>query len=77
MPVLTSSISGKRPVHTLMLTVAVGSLSAAALTACSSSGTTATGGTGMKTAAHVTDNAEVAAVPPLSGEQVKRLFSEG
>ena len=32
---------------------------------------------GMKTAAHVGDNVAVAAVPPLGGEQVKRLFSEG
>jgi len=32
---------------------------------------------GMKTVAHVTDNVAVAAVPPLAGEQVKRLFSEG
>jgi aryl-alcohol dehydrogenase-like predicted oxidoreductase len=31
---------------------------------------------GMKTAAHVSDNVAVAAVPPLAGEQVKRLFSE-
>jgi len=32
---------------------------------------------GMKTIAHVDDNVAVAAVPPLGGEQVKRLFSEG
>ena len=30
---------------------------------------------GMKSAAHVSDNTAVAAVPPLGGEQVKRLFS--
>ena len=32
---------------------------------------------GMKSTAHVDDNVGVAAVPPLGGEQVKRLFSEG
>lgn len=32
---------------------------------------------GMKTVAHVNDNTAVAALPPLAGEQVRRLFSEG
>ena len=31
---------------------------------------------GMKSVAHVEDNAGVARVPPLSGDQIKRLFSE-
>ena len=31
---------------------------------------------GMKTVAHVEENAGVARVPPLGGDQVKRLFSE-
>jgi aryl-alcohol dehydrogenase-like predicted oxidoreductase len=31
---------------------------------------------GMKSVAHVDENLAVAAVPPLGGEQVKRLFSE-
>jgi hypothetical protein len=30
----------------------------------------------MKSVAHVDENAEVARVPPLGGDQVKRLFSE-
>src|SRR5437016_6179650 len=51
MSVLTSSISGKRPVRAVMLTVAVGALTAASVTACGSSGTTGTGGTGQKTPA--------------------------
>src|SRR2546427_463936 len=32
---------------------------------------------GMKSTAHVDENAGVAAVPPLGDEQVRRLFSEG
>jgi aryl-alcohol dehydrogenase-like predicted oxidoreductase len=31
---------------------------------------------GMKSVAHVDENADVARVPPLGGDQVKRLFSE-
>ena len=31
---------------------------------------------GMKSVAHVEENAGVARVPPLGGDQVKRLFSE-
>ena len=49
MPVQTTSISGKRPVRALTMTIALGAVAGLSLTACSSSGSTGSGSSNGKT----------------------------